>query len=70
MNIWSSISSKKFFPFMVMKDFNTAPKNEASKSKQEIYKKEGINYAIKYTGNTKEIYLINKKGRIKRSIVS
>ena len=47
-----------------MKDFNTTPKKELLKSKQEIYKKEGINYAIKYTDNTKAIYLINKKERI------
>ena len=53
-----------------MKDFNTTPKKELLKSKQEIYKKEGINYEIKYTDNTKAMYLINKKDKIKGSIVS
>ena len=47
-----------FVLIMVMKDFNTTPKNELLKSKQEICKKEGIsNYEIKYTDNTKIIDL-------------
>ena len=52
-----------------MRDFNTTPKNELLKSKQEICKKEGIsNYEIKYTDNTKTIDLIDKNKKIKWSI--
>ena len=37
------------------------------KLEQEIYKKEGINYEIKYTDNTKTIDLMDKKNKIKNN---
>ena len=52
-----------------MKDFNTTPKNELLKSKQEICKKEGIsNYEMKYADNTKTIDVMDYKNKTKGSI--
>ena len=59
-------NSSKFNNFKLLDGiFKTTSNNELLKSEQEIYKKKGINYEIKYTDNTKTIDLINKKDKLK-----